>query len=200
MDISTLLLSGYKQAGPVEIGPVNTFYSYNPVEGFRLRLGGRTTELLSKRFYLEGYGAYGFDDQKLKYFLSGTYSLNNKSIYKFPQHYIRVSASYDTQIPGQNLEFVQEDNILLSFKRGENKSYLYNENYRMDYKVEFNNNFSVNAGIGMSKQTPAGVLAYRIPLSDGKFQNVNELNNTEVNVGLRYAPHEEYYQTKLYRA
>ena len=200
MDISTLILSGYKQAGPVEIGPVNTFYSYNPIEGFRLRLGGRTTELFSKRFYVEGYGAYGFDDKKLKYFLSGTYSLNNKSIYKFPQHYIKFSASYDTKIPGQNLEFVQEDNILLSFKRGENKSYLYNENYRMDYKVEFSNNFSVNAGVGMWKQTPAGVLAYRIPLNDGTFQNVNQLNNTEVNVGLRYAPHEEYYQTKLYRA
>jgi len=200
MDISSLILSGYKQAGPVEIGPVNTFYSYNPVEGFRLRLGGRTTELLSKRFYMEGYGAYGFEDKKLKYFLSGTYSLNNKSIYKFPQHYVRISASYDTKIPGQNLEFVQEDNVLLSFKRGENKSYLYNENYRMDYKVEFSNNFSINAGIGMWKQTPAGVLAYRIPLNDGKFRNIHELNNTEVNVGLRYAPNEEYYQTKLYRA
>src|SRR5690606_11206700 len=42
MDISALLLSGYKQAGPLEIGPVNTFYSFNPVEGFRLRVGGRT--------------------------------------------------------------------------------------------------------------------------------------------------------------
>lgn len=200
MDITSLILSGYKQAGPVEIGPVNTFYSYNPVEGFRLRLGGRTTELLSKRFYMEGYGAYGFEDKKLKYFLSGTYSLNNKSIYKFPQHYVRISASYDTKIPGQDLEFVQEDNILLSFKRGENKSYLYNENYRMDYKVEFSNNFSINAGIGLWKQSPAGLLAYRIPLNDGKFQNIHELNNTEVNIGLRYAPNEEYYQTKLYRA
>ena len=39
MDIGALVFSGYKQAGPVEIGPVNTFYSYNPVEGFRLRVG-----------------------------------------------------------------------------------------------------------------------------------------------------------------
>src|SRR5690606_41384360 len=33
IDIGALVLAGYKQAGPVEIGPVNTFYSYNPVEG-----------------------------------------------------------------------------------------------------------------------------------------------------------------------
>src|SRR5690606_13017563 len=91
MDISALLLSGYKQAGPLEIGPVNTFYSFNPVEGFRLRVGGRTTDRLSKRFYAEGYTAYGFKDEKWKYFLSGTYSLNNKSVYTFPQHYLRAS-------------------------------------------------------------------------------------------------------------
>lgn len=199
MDISALLLSGYKQAGPVEIGPVNTFYSYNPVEGFRLRVGGRTTDRLSKRFYLEGYTAYGFDDQKWKYFLAGTYSLNNKSIYNFPQHYIRVSASYDTKIPGQKLEFIQEDNVLLSFKRGENQSYLYNEEYRVDYKVEFSNNFSVTAGLGRWKQTPAGVLSYRLPQADGSFNNLPHLQSTEFNVGLRYAPKEEYYQGKLYR-
>jgi len=62
MDIAALVFSGYKQAGPVEIGPVNTFYSFNPVEGFRLRVGGRTTESFSKRFYAESYAAYGFKD------------------------------------------------------------------------------------------------------------------------------------------
>ncbi|MFZ4262181.1 DUF5686 family protein [Sphingobacterium sp. HJSM2_6] len=199
MDISTLIFSGYKQAGPLEIGPVNTFYSYNPVEGFRLRVGGRTTDRLSKRFYMEGYGAYGFEDQKWKYFLSGTYSLNNKSIYKFPQHYVRISASYDTKIPGQNLEFIQEDNVLLSFKRGENKSYLYNEVYRLDYKVEFSNNFSVNAGLATWKQNPAGVLAFRLPQLNGAFKQLNEMKNTEFNIGFRYAPNEEYFQGKLYR-
>lgn len=199
MDIGALVLTGYKQAGPVEIGPVNTFYSYNPVEGFRLRVGGRTTDQLSKRFYAEGYGAYGFEDQKWKYFVAGSYSLNNKSVYTYPQHYIRLSASYDTKIPGQNLEFVQEDNILLSFKRGENKSYLYNEVYRMDYKVEFSNNLALNAGLGVWKQTPAGVLTYALPTSDGSPIHLNHLRSTELNVGLRYAPNETFYQGKNYR-
>jgi hypothetical protein len=51
MDIATLLLAGYKSFGWFEIGPVNTFYSFNPVEGFRPRLGGRTTTGLSERYY-----------------------------------------------------------------------------------------------------------------------------------------------------
>ncbi len=70
MAIATLLLAGYTSAGPVEIGPVNTFYSFNPVEGLKLRFGGRTLPKFSKRIYFETYGAYGFKDEKWKYFLS----------------------------------------------------------------------------------------------------------------------------------
>lgn len=199
MDISALLLSGYKQLGPFELGPVNTFYSFNPVEGFRLRVGGRTTDRLSKRFYAEGYGAYGFKDEKWKYFLSGTYSLNNKSVYTFPQHYLRASFMRDTKIPGQNLEFVQEDNFLLSFKRGENERYLYNDIYRLEYKREFQNNFSYTLGISKWKQQPAGILTYQMLDENGNNKLFNELNTTEVSLSLRYAPHEEFYQGKLYR-
>lgn len=199
MDVGALVFSGYKQSGPVEIGPVNTFYSYNPVEGLRLRIGGRTTDALSTRFYSEAYAAFGFTDQKWKYFVSGTYSLNNKSVYKFPQHYIRGSFQRDTKIPGQNLEFIQEDNILLSFKRGENESYLYNDIYRLDYKAEFQNNLSVTAGLSKWKQMPTGVLRYHIHKEDGENVFFRELHTTEASIGLRWAPKEEYYQGKLYR-
>ncbi len=199
MDISALILSGYKQAGPIEIGPVNTFYSFNPVEGFRLRLGGRTTDRLSKRFYAEAYTAYGFKDEKWKYFLSGTYALNNKSVYTFPQHYLRASIMRDTKIPGQNLDFVQEDNFLLSFKRGENERYLYNDIYRVEYKREFESNFSYVIGLSKWRQQPAGILTYQMLDDYGNNTVFNELNTTELSVGLRYAPHEEFYQGKLYR-
>lgn len=199
MDISALLLSGYKQAGPVEIGPVNTFYSYNPVEGLRLRIGGRTTDQLSTRFYAEGYAAYGTKDKQWKYFLSGTYSLNNKSVYKYPQHYIRASYQRDTKIPGQNLEFIQEDNVLLSFKRGENDSYLYNDMYKLDYKAELSNNFAITAGLNKWRQKPAGVIEYIIEPENGTPYKIEQLNTTEASIGFRWAPKEEFYQGKLYR-
>ena len=199
MDVASLVLSGYKQAGPVEIGPVNTFYSYNPVEGLRLRIGGRTTEQFSTRFFSEAYAAYGFEDKKWKYFISGTYSLNNKSVYKFPQHYLRASYQHDTKIPGQNLEFIQEDNVLLSFKRGENKSYLYNDIYKLEYKAEFSNHFSVNAGLTNWKQSPAGSIRYQIVPTLGDPIQIRELTTTEASIGFRWAPKEEFYQGKLYR-
>jgi len=117
-------------------------------------------------------------------------------VYSFPQHYIRASFQRDTKIPGQNLEFVQEDNFLLSFKRGENENYLYNDIYRLEYKTEFQNNFSITAGITRWKQQPAGVLRYTQVGTSEPFQ---ELNTTELTLGLRYAPNEQFYQGKLYR-
>jgi hypothetical protein len=198
MDVVTLFFAGYKDFGPFEMGPVNTFYSFNNVEGFRLRLGGRTTTALSKRYYFETYGAYGFTDQKWKYFLSGTYSLNNKSIYAFPQNYIRASFQRDTKIPGQELQFVQEDNFLLSFKRGESNMMLYNDFYRLDYVHEFENHFSYSLGLRKWNQTPAGNLYFN-DSPNNLFSRINNINTTEVSLQLRYAPNEKFYQGKVYR-
>jgi hypothetical protein len=198
MDWGTLLLAGYKQAGPFEIGPASTFYSFNPVEGFRLRFGGRTTTRLSTRFYSETYAAYGFGDQKWKYFLSGTYSINNKSVYSFPQNYIRASFQHDTKIPGQELQFVQEDNFLLSFKRGNNDKWLYNDIFRLDYFNELPNHFSYGLGLKYWKQSPAGTIAYVV--KDGAHvDSLPWITTGEASLELRWAPHEQFYIGKLYR-
>ncbi|GAB2793572.1 DUF5686 and carboxypeptidase-like regulatory domain-containing protein [Rhabdobacter roseus] len=200
MDIASLFLAGYKSLGLVEVGPVNTFYSFNPVEGFRLRFGGRTTTELSTRYFFETYAAYGFTDQRWKYFLSGTYSLNQKSVYHFPLHYVKMSYQHDTKIPGQDLQFVQEDNFLLSFKRGANNRWLYNDVLRLEYVREFQSRLSYKVGFTNWTQHPAGILAY-LPSTteDEPSLPVASLTNTELNLELRYAPKEQFYQGKLYR-
>lgn len=199
MDIATLLLAGYKSFNTFEVGPSNAFYSFNPVEGLRIRIGGRTTPELSKRYYFETYGAYGFKDEKWKYFFSSTYSFNNKSIYKFPQHYIRASIQRDTKIPGQQLQFVQEDNFLLSFKRGTNDKYLYNDNYKLTYLHEYENHFSYTLGFNNWTQTPAGSLYFISNAHTATPNVVHNLTTSEVSLQLRYAPHEQFYQGKIYR-
>ncbi len=198
MKLITLFVAGYDDLGPFEIGPVNTFYNFNPVEGFRLRLGGRTTPSLSKRYYFETYGAYGFKDERFKYFLSGTYSLNDKSIYSFPQEYLRASVQRDTKIPGQELQFVQEDNFLLSFKRGNDDIYTYNDIFRLDYVHEYLNHFSYKFELKSWNQSPAGALYFQ-NIVGGQPNIVNSLQTTELSMELRYAPHEKFYQGKLYR-
>ncbi len=198
MDIATILLVGYKNTGPFEIGPLNAFYSFNPVEGFRPRLGGRTTAALSRRYYFETYVAYGTRDDKFKYFLSGAYSINNKSIYTFPQHFVRASFQHDTKIPGLELQFVQENNFLLSFKRGVNDQLLYNDIFRLDYIHEWENHFSYSLGLKWWDQHPGGSLYFQ-KLANDLPATVSGIQTTELSLGLRYAPHEKFYQGKLYR-
>jgi hypothetical protein len=198
MKLVTLFVAGYDNLGPFEVGPVNTFYNYNPVEGFRLRLGGRTTTALSKRYYFETYGAYGFRDEKFKYFFSGTYSLNDKSIYSFPQEYLRASVQHDTKIPGLESQFVQEDNFLMTFKRGLNEIYTYNDVFRLDYVHEYLNHFSYKFELKGWNQAPAGAIYFHNTLN-GEPNVINDLQTTELSMELRYAPHEKFYQGKLYR-
>ncbi|MCC9138604.1 DUF5686 family protein [Pontibacter silvestris] len=203
MDWGTALIAGYKRLGPnIEIGPINTFYSFNPVEGFRLRLGGRTTTNFSKKYMLETYAAYGFKDEKWKYYLGGSYSLTDRSIYEFPVRTIRASYQKDTKIPGQELQFVQEDNFLLSFKRGENDKWLYNETYNIDYLHEFENHFSYRVGFKNWRQSPAGSLQYLQAggsLEGDEPVEVKNLITSEVSLELRWAPNEQFFQGKLYR-
>lgn len=196
--IATFLLAGYTSVGPFEIGPAAAFYSFNPVEGFKLRLGGRTTPKFSKRLYFETYGAYGFKDERWKGFLSTTYSLNNKSIYSFPLNYVRVSYQHDTKIPGQELQFVAEDNFLLSFKRGKNDKWLYNSNFKIDFVKEFDNHLSFSLGYKNWKQEPAGAIIYNKEVN-GSLVNVNKLITSEFSGELRWAPKEQFYQGKVYR-
>lgn len=202
MDIATLLLAGFKNFGPWELGPVNTFYSFNPVEGFRLRLGGRTTTNFSERIYVEGYGAYGFKDERWKYLIGATYSLSGRSIWKFPVSAIRASYQRDTKIPGQELQFVQEDFILLSFKRGVNDKWLYNDIANIEYWQEFPSRFSFKLGFKNWKQSAAGGLRFQAgtePLDLETRQNEQDVTTSEATLELRWAPNEKFYQGKTYR-
>ncbi len=200
MDWATVLLAGYKRIGPnFEMGPVSAFYSFNPVEGFRLRAGGRTTPNFNKNVYFENYLAYGFKDQKLKYYLAGTYSFNHKSIYSYPLNYLKLSYQYETQIPGQDLQFVQEDNFLLSFKRGNNNKWLYTNIFNAEYTREFGKNISYTFGLKNLKQTPAGDIVYEKSGSSQDDSIIPNLTTTELSAELRWAPNEQFYQGKSFR-
>ncbi len=198
MAAATFLLAGYTSVGPFEIGPAAAFYSFNPVEGFKLRLGGRTTPKLSKRIYFETYGAYGFKDEKWKYFLSTTYSLNNRSIYSYPLNFIRASYQQDTKIPGQDLQFVSESNLLLSFKRGQNDKWLYSNVFKLEYVHELPNRMAYTFGFKNWKQQPAGAIIYTKE-EGGATVNVDKLITSEFSAEFRWAPHEQFYQGKVYR-
>ncbi|MBL0359015.1 MAG: carboxypeptidase-like regulatory domain-containing protein [Chitinophagaceae bacterium] len=197
MTVVTALFTGYVVLGDYEIGNTNTFYSFNPVEGFRLRLGGRTTAKFNNNIYLENYIAYGFKDERFKYAANVTLSLNHKSIYAFPLHYLKVGYQYDMKIPGQELQYVQEDNFLLSFKRGKNDKWLYNRIFKTEYEREFGKNFQLSLGFKNIQQERAGGIYYVKP--NAPTDSIQGLTTTEISAQIRWAPGEQFYQGKNYR-
>lgn len=200
INVLEFLFTGYKDFGPVEIGPISTFYSYNPIEGFRSRIGGRTTKQFSERIQLESYAVYGWKDERWKYFIGVKKAIGEKSYIDFPQKNIYLTYQRETKIPGQELRFVQEDNALLSFKRGVNDKLLYNKIFSAELQIENVNHFSYTIGMQNLIQTPGGSLHFtRYDENNPQGSPVNELQTSVFSLSLRYAPNEQFYQGKTYR-
>ncbi len=199
VNTALFLAEGYKPIGGFEIGPVNTFYSFNPVEGFRIRAGGRTTAAFSERLALEGYGAYGFRDKQVKYYGSAAWSLTDHNVYTYPVKRIRASYQHEIRIPGQELQFIQESNFLLSFKRGQNNRFTYNSVWNIDYLNESKSGLALTLSARGVQQSPAGILEFDAYTPEGNLTRIPTISTTELTVGLRYAPHEQFYQGKTYR-
>jgi hypothetical protein len=198
-NIMVLIFAGYEDAGLFEIGPVSTFYSYNPIEGSRIRFGGRTSLKFSPRIRYEAYGVYGTLDQQWKYFFGITKAIGKKSVQDFPQKNFRISYQDETKIPGQELQFVQEDNILLSFKRGPNDKLLYNHMFNIGLLCEYQSHFSFDIGFQYLRQAPAGTLHFNTVNYNDATYNIPYIETSPVTLTLRYAPHEQFYQGKNYR-
>ena len=75
----TVLGSGYINYHKFDYGPLFSTFGYNVVEGVRVRVGGRTYFGPNDKWRLQGYTAYGFDDNKFKYGLSGKWMINAKN-------------------------------------------------------------------------------------------------------------------------
>ena len=74
-----ILGSGFFQFGNFDYGPIFSTFGYNEVEGVRLRMGGRTYFGVNDTWRLQGYTAYGFNDDKFKYGFSGKWMLDKKN-------------------------------------------------------------------------------------------------------------------------
>ncbi|WP_396212335.1 DUF5686 family protein [Flavobacterium sp.] len=77
-NLVSILGSGYIQKGNFDFGPIFSIFGYNDVEQIRLRVGGRTYFGPNDKWRLQGYTAYGFGDNKVKYGMSGKWMIDKK--------------------------------------------------------------------------------------------------------------------------
>lgn len=198
-----ILSNGYINTGKpskFDIGQINTFINHSDLQGLRLRFGGMTTGALSPHWFSRFYGAYGFGDHRWKYGLELEYSFNKKKLHsrEFPVHSIRLNSSYDVDQLGQHYSFTNSDNFFLSLKRmnSANRS-SYNLSNSLLYTLELENNFSIKASLNTERQYGSPLM--KLKLSGDNDQYLKFFNETWLDLEVRYAPGEKFYQTRSHR-
>ena len=203
-----ILVSGYVKTGTEEdpskfdFGPMNTTISGNDVEGIRLRVGGTTTANLWKKFYINGYGAYGIQDEKWKYRAEAAWAFNDRDYHEseFPMHNLTAYYMYDLRTPGQNLYFTNRDNMFLSFKKGIQDKMIYQRKLELKYEKENPGSLSWLLWTNRINEERAGSLRFFRPDPvTGGVIDVKDYNISEVGLRLRYTKNETYYQNRKNR-
>lgn len=180
-----------------DIGPVNTIFSHNDVEGYRLRLGGMTTANLNKHLFAKGYGAYGTHDHRWKYGAELEWSFTEKRYHsrEFPIHSIRLTHKYDMDMLGQHYAFTNPDNMFLSFKRCEDLLMTYLRTSKIEYIMESARGWSLTATVANERQNESPYVRF----INGDGVRFGHFTQTSFGISLRFAPGELIYQSRSER-
>ena len=181
----TAVGSGYIRTGKIDVGNVQTFFSWNPVEGYRAKLGFRTNRFLSKKFTSEFWVAYGFKDHRVK---GGTeiayYPLG---IFK-RRHNIGVRAVYDMEQIGMSQNALPLDNLFTSISRTSklNRLTLTQEGV-IHYEHDWFDGFITRIAAVYRRVMPKGDFRFEELEPGGLTHNLREITNTELVFNLRFA-------------
>jgi hypothetical protein len=191
VDIVSTIVTGYYERGKFELGPYFTTLSYNPVEGMRLRLGGRTSNAFSTRVEFEGYTAVGLEDERFKFGLA-----TRGFISKEPRMLYRASYKHDVEQLGQSITAFRNDNLLGSvFRRNPNTKLTDVEEWKASLEREWFSGFTNEVMFRYRTLQPLGDLRYIkavIDDRDVRLANVGSIRTAEVSLNTRFAYREKY--------
>lgn len=194
-------LNSNEEKNKLDLGTTLTFYSYNHLEGNRLRLTASTTKNLHPHFFMYGYLAYGTKDAKWKYYGEATWSLNEKKYHKdeFPRHNISIAHKYDVNPLGQRFLQSERDNIFLSLKARRYNNMTYDRMTEVSYIHEYYGGFSYNIYARNHNEDAAGDLKFQRRDEYGNLTDMGSLRTTETGIDIRYAHGEKFFQQKRRR-
>jgi len=191
--IITMLVTGYFVTGPVELGPVFSFISHNPVEGNRLRFGFRTSNNFSRKVLFEAYGAYGFGDEIWKYGGGSSYVFST-----MPRRALHFHYAHDYMQMGSGLNALRTDNLLGTMLRRPGTIHLhFADQYELLYEHEFKEGFSAYLGLqtnGIFSPPTSNfyLLENENAQRSTRYSLTNQIQTSELIFGLHYAKDEKF--------
>lgn len=197
VDVIQMITTGYYVKGKMEWGPYMSLFSFNPLEGPRLRIGARTSNDFSKRIMLDGYTAYGFTDQRLKYGGGFMYMLG-----KNPRRVLGGSFKYDVEQLGQSQNAFREDFLLAAvFRRNPSDNLTMVKEYKSYYEHEWFTGFSNTFSINQRSVWSSGDRPFALECEYGDCLKMTDvLRTTEFSVKTRFAYQEKYLSGEFLRA
>ena len=189
-----------KTPSKVDVGPLSTILSSNYVDGVRLRFGGTTTANLNPHLFLKGFYAYGLKDHRSKYNAELEYSFEKKAYmpFEFPRNSVTLAYRYDVQSPVDKFLTRDKDNILNSLKSTTVDQLSYVRKLSLAYQYEAYSGFSTKLELRLNNDEPAGKLQYVRSGGDGT-ELLHDISTTEAELTLRFAPGEQYMNSKQKR-
>ncbi len=183
--------------GPVELGPLSQFISYNHMEGMRLKVGGNTNINLMDRGLLGGYLAYGTTDGRLKYRADLAFSLTPKSryIWEYPKKLFSFTYVNDLNIPGQDLLTTTRDNFINSFSHAPTDNMSWQRIGMLSYEQEPGHQFSYKVSGKYTFDQPAGVVQY-MQVDGGDTTVVDHITTSEIGFSLAWTPGQSSIQNR----
>ncbi len=180
-----------------DIGPVNTIFSSNYIDGLRLRMSGKTTAALNPHLFFNGYLAYGTKDGRFKYKGELEYAFEKKKRlpFEFPRRSVSLSHQYDVMSPSDKYLVTDKDNMFLSVKANTVDQMSFIRKTTVAFNYEADNTFSTRIELRHTHDRPVGKLAY--VRNDGTGMNtLRSISTSEASVSFRYAPGETFVNSK----
>ncbi len=178
-----------------DIGPVTSMFSHNYSDGFRARIGGKTTGAFNKHFFLEGYYSHGFKSHNSYYGVVVDYCFNKKkySPYEFPMRKIRFESSYEVTSAADRFLQNSKDNLFVSLKT-EKVNMQYKTNMqRLSFTWETDYGLNFNTAFKLESNEVAGDLHF-IHVTDGREDKT--LRTTQWSAEVHFCPGQTYIMTK----
>lgn len=192
-----LLTTGIKEFGPIELGSFYSLYSKNIIEGARLKFQIGTTPKLFKNVYLRSYIAYGFRDERIKYYGSALWILKRK-----PRMYIFAEIKHDLENNTNQYDETRSlDNIFSTIGRKKNVPWklAFVDKQRFEFYNSYFNGFSHQLSFERKAFTPYSPLPSNNIFIEANNENTNTVNTTEIGLELRFAHKEEFVEGNYYR-
>ena len=170
------------------LGPITQMVSYNFMEGIRLRIGGFTSQKISKQVAVGGHLAYGTKDERWKY--RGDIIFTPRSTNRFQLTYVK-----DLNIPGHDCLEDKRDDIFYSLYQKRTTSMSLQKIGQLSYETDLFRRFSLKLNAKYMYDQPLGIVKYE-RLNNEIHTTINDITTTEIGVSFRFSPNERYLRIK----